>query len=75
MGKANFIFGIGKQLRSVFQYDYFIYILHFNSIVLIQEYRKFQAHDNGPCICAVWHPVFPSTVFTCGWDGLIKMWQ
>ena len=38
-----------------------------------QAYRKLQAHDNGPCICVVWHPLVPSWVFTAGWDGLIKM--
>ncbi|KAL9178700.1 hypothetical protein ACHAXT_003831 [Thalassiosira profunda] len=37
--------------------------------------QKYHAHDKGPCIGAVWHPVEPSTVFTCGWDGVIKMWQ
>lgn len=38
-------------------------------------YRKFQAHDNGPCIGAVWHPLNPSWIATCGWDGLIKLWD
>lgn len=37
--------------------------------------QKYHAHDKGPCIGCVWHPVLPSTVFTCGWDGVIKMWQ
>ena len=37
--------------------------------------QKFHAHDKGPCIGAVWHPVEASTMFTCGWDGVIKMWQ
>eukprot|EP00804_Cyclotella_cryptica_P003454 CCRYP_002098-RA/>CCRYP_002098-RA protein AED:0.35 eAED:0.35 QI:0/-1/0/1/-1/0/1/0/360 len=37
--------------------------------------QKYHAHDKGPSIGAVWHPVEPSTVFTCGWDGVIKMWQ
>jgi pre-mRNA-processing factor 17 len=39
---------------------------------LLQKYR---AHDKGPAIGCVWHPVLPSTVFTCGWDSVIKMWQ
>jgi len=39
---------------------------------LLQKYR---AHDKGPTIGCVWHPVLPSTVFTCGWDAVIKMWQ
>ncbi|KAL7495700.1 hypothetical protein ACHAWT_006882 [Skeletonema menzelii] len=37
--------------------------------------QKYHAHDKGPCIGAVWHPVEASTMFTCGWDGVIKMWQ
>lgn len=36
---------------------------------------KYRAHDNGPTAGCVWHPLEPSTVFTCGWDGVIKMWQ
>lgn len=37
--------------------------------------QKYNAHDKGPTVGAAWHPVEPSTLFTCGWDGLIKMWQ
>lgn len=37
--------------------------------------QKYRAHDKGPSIGCVWHPVLPSTVFTCGWDGVIKMWE
>jgi pre-mRNA-processing factor 17 len=37
--------------------------------------QKFKAHDNGPAIGCVWHPLEPNTVFSCGWDGVIKMWQ
>lgn len=37
--------------------------------------RKFQAHENGPCLGAVWHPLQPSWVATCGWDGVIKLWD
>lgn len=37
--------------------------------------QKLKAHDNGPAIACVWHPIEPSVVFSCGWDGIIKMWQ
>lgn len=37
--------------------------------------QKFKAHDKGPAIGCVWHPLDPSMMFTCGWDGVIKMWQ
>uniref|UniRef100_A0A6U5HYM6 Pre-mRNA-processing factor 17 n=1 Tax=Corethron hystrix TaxID=216773 RepID=A0A6U5HYM6_9STRA len=40
-----------------------------------KQYRKFKAHDKGPTIGCVWHPLEPSIVFTCGWDGVIKMWE
>lgn len=36
--------------------------------------QKFRAHTSGPAISCVWHPVDSSTLFTCGWDGIIKMW-
>lgn len=38
-------------------------------------FRKFQAHEGGPCMGAIWHPLHPSRVATCGWDGLIKIWE
>jgi pre-mRNA-processing factor 17 len=37
--------------------------------------QKYKAHDKGPTIGCVWHPLEPSVLFTCGWDGVIKMWQ
>lgn len=37
--------------------------------------QKYHAHDKGPAIACVWHPLEPSVVFTCGWDGVIKMWE
>jgi pre-mRNA-processing factor 17 len=37
--------------------------------------QKYRAHSNGPAICCAWHPLDSSTVFTCGWDGVIKMWN
>ncbi|GAX11758.1 pre-mRNA-processing factor 17 [Fistulifera solaris] len=36
--------------------------------------QRYKAHSRGPAICCAWHPREPSTVFTCGWDGVIKMW-
>lgn len=38
-------------------------------------YRKFQAHDGGPCMATVWHPLHANRVATCGWDGFIKIWE
>ena len=38
-------------------------------------YRKIRAHNDGPCIGCKWHPIDPSRVFTCGWDGTIKEWE
>jgi len=37
--------------------------------------QKYKAHSGGPAICCAWHPLEPSVMFTCGWDGIIKMWQ
>ena len=40
-----------------------------------RKLQKYHAHDKGPSIGCVWHPVEPSMTFTCGWDGVIKMWE
>lgn len=37
--------------------------------------RKFRAHDNGPAISCAWHPLEPSVLVSCGWDGVIKVWK
>lgn len=49
--------------------------VHFWDWKTTKSYRKFHAHDSGPCMAAVWHPLFPARVATCGWDGLIKIWD
>lgn len=37
--------------------------------------QKFRAHTSGPAICCQWHPLEPSTLVSCGWDGVIKIWK
>ncbi|KAL4157027.1 hypothetical protein PRNP1_006053 [Phytophthora ramorum] len=37
--------------------------------------KKLRAHDRGPTMGALWHPLEPSKVISCGWDGLIKYWD
>ncbi|GAB5364409.1 hypothetical protein AAMO2058_000967600 [Amorphochlora amoebiformis] len=37
-------------------------------------YKKIQAHDK-VCIGVAWHPIHPSKVATCSWDGTIKYWD
>jgi pre-mRNA-processing factor 17 len=37
--------------------------------------RELQAHDKHPCLGVRWHPIEPSWVATCAWDGLIKLWE
>ena len=37
--------------------------------------RRFKAHDRGPTIGCAWSPIEPSTVVTCGWDAIIKVWE
>lgn len=37
-------------------------------------YSKFRAHDR-VCIGCIWLPHETSKIITCGWDGLIKLWD
>ena len=39
-----------------------------------KNFRKLKCHDQ-VCISAIWHPVEPSKVATCSWDGTIKYWD
>ncbi|XP_077179801.1 WD repeat-containing protein 25 isoform X2 [Paroedura picta] len=36
--------------------------------------RTLPAHGSA-CVAATFHPVLPSLLATCGWDGEIKIWQ
>lgn len=40
-----------------------------------QIYKTLRAHNDGPCIGCVPHPLEASKFATCGWDGLIKYWD
>merc|ERR1711991_26067 len=39
-----------------------------------KSYRKLQCHD-GACLGAVFHPLEPSWIATCGYDGQVKLWD
>ena len=44
--------------------------VHFSA----QVFRKIKCHDQ-VLISAIWHPIEPSRVATCSWDGTIKYWD
>ena len=46
-------------------------VAHF---ILISVCSKFKAHD-GVCIAVKWLPHETSKIITCGWDGLVKLWD
>ncbi|GBG34564.1 Guanine nucleotide-binding protein subunit beta-2-like 1 [Hondaea fermentalgiana] len=39
-----------------------------------KKIRELKVHSQ-PTQGAIWHPVEPSWVATCSWDGLIKLWE
>ena len=39
-----------------------------------KRFAKIRAHDQ-VCMDVVWHPYETSKVITCGWDGLVKLWD
>ena len=39
-----------------------------------RSYKTMSAHD-AVCIDVQWHPVYPSRLISCSWDGTIKMWE
>ena len=43
--------------------------------VRCRRLKTLRGHANGPCIGLKWHPLRPSCVVSCGWDGNIKIWD
>ncbi len=43
--------------------------------VRCRKIKTLRGHTGGPCISLKWHPLRPSCVVSCGWDGKIKIWD
>ena len=39
-----------------------------------RTFGKWKAHDN-VCMGVLWHPHETSKLLSCGWDGLVKLWD
>ena len=51
-----------------------LHVWDFENMKMRHQIRN--AHKgNGGCKSVAWHPSKPATVATCGWDGLIKVWE
>ena len=52
-------------------------VLNYITLNIIDQcilFSKFKAHE-GVCIAVRWLPHETSKVVTCGWDGLLKLWD
>ena len=48
--------------------------LYFYDWKTSKAYRVLDGHA-GACIGLEWHPSQPTTVISCGWEGMVKLWQ
>ena len=71
MGKESYSSGTGNGISTSIQgcWNWFLLLLGSCSCLFLRILQKYHAHDKGPAIASVWHPLEPSTVLTCGWDG------
>jgi WD40 repeat protein len=51
--------------------DGYVYFYNYHSSKLL---KKLKAHE-GVCSDAVYHPFLPSVVATCGWDGIVSIFE
>ena len=73
-GQGKLHFWDWKTTKSFRKFNVIPHVACLNLVHLFLMIAQ-QAHDNGPCIGAIWHPIEPSWVATCGWDGLVKLWD